>query len=112
MRYGSIENRIFSKFRKSPESPGVVGVGATGEAWAGSGVEAGVNVGINDRTLSFGGKAGLGLGVGGKVGVNRSLDYGKVIDLGQETGQNVGQWGQRTGRDVQPFSQGASRNVQ
>ncbi len=79
---------------------GPVGYGATGEAWSGAGVEAGLNAGFNDGVLTFGGEAGIGLGVGGKLGVQGSVDVGAIGDGIVDVGQDVGQWGKRTGQKI------------
>jgi len=57
-----------------------LGAGATGEAWAGVGAEANADLGMKDGKFTIGGEFGAGLGVGGKVGVNITVDPGKMVD--------------------------------
>ena len=57
-----------------------IGAGVTGEAWAGVGAEANVDLGMKDGKFTIGGELGAGLGVGGKVGVNITVDPGKMVD--------------------------------
>ena len=57
-----------------------VGAGVTGEAWAGVGAEANVDLGMKDGKFTIGGELGAGLGVGGKVGGNITVDPGKMVD--------------------------------
>jgi type VII secretion system ESX-1 substrate len=60
---------------------GGLGAGATGEAWAGVGAEAHATFGEgDDGKWHIGGEAGLGLGVGGKVGFEFTVDPGEVTD--------------------------------
>lgn len=59
---------------------GGVSQGVTGEAWAGAGAEANAQAGFDDGKLKVGGELGLGLGVGGKVGFEATVDPGEVKD--------------------------------
>lgn len=67
---------------------GGFGAGATGEAWAGIGAEADATFGQGeDGKWTIGGEAGVGLGVGGKVGFEFTVDPGSVTDtLGDAAG--------------------------
>ncbi|WP_405675496.1 hypothetical protein OG292_07360 [Streptomyces sp. NBC_01511] len=67
-----------------------VGAGVTGEAWAGIGAEANVDVGMTDGKFTIGGDLGVGLGVGGKVGANITVDPGKVVDAVGDAGKAIG----------------------
>jgi hypothetical protein len=77
-----------------------VGAGVTGEAWAGVGAEANVDLGMKDGKFTVGGELGAGLGVGGKVGVNITVDPGKLTDalgdgadaVGDAWDSTVGSW--------------------
>ncbi|WP_372350702.1 hypothetical protein [Streptomyces sp. KL116D] len=72
----------------------------TGEAWAGVGAEANVDLGMKDGKFTIGGELGAGLGVGGKVGVNITVDPGKLTDaigdgadaVGDAWDNTVGSW--------------------
>lgn len=60
---------------------GGIGAGVNGEVWAGAGVEADLAFGKDeDGKWRIGGEIGAGLGVGGKVGVDITIDPGKVMD--------------------------------
>ena len=60
---------------------GGLGAGATGEAWAGAGAEANATFGKNeDGGWTIGAEAGAGLGVGGKVGFEVTVDPGELKD--------------------------------
>lgn len=59
---------------------GGVGAGVKGEAWAGIGAEADVTAGFNeDGKFKLGGELGAGLGVGGKVGFEITVDPSEVM---------------------------------
>ncbi|MQA09834.1 MAG: hypothetical protein GEU98_15045 [Pseudonocardiaceae bacterium] len=63
---------------------GGVGAGVTGEAWAGAGAEANATLGQNeDGEWKIGAEAGIGLGVGAKLGGEVTIDP-------QEIGDTVG----------------------
>lgn len=60
---------------------GGVGAGVTGEAWAGAGAEANATIGKGeDGKWTIGAEAGVGLGVGAKLGFDVTVDPGKVTD--------------------------------
>jgi hypothetical protein len=60
---------------------GGVGAGVTGEAWAGAGAEANATLGKGeDGKWHIGAEAGVGLGVGGKLGIDVTVDPGEVKD--------------------------------
>nr|WP_052478270.1 hypothetical protein [Kibdelosporangium sp. MJ126-NF4]CEL17321.1 hypothetical protein [Kibdelosporangium sp. MJ126-NF4]CTQ91451.1 hypothetical protein [Kibdelosporangium sp. MJ126-NF4] len=70
---------------------GGVGAGVHGEAWAGAGVEADAQLGMgNDGKFHVGGSFGIGLGVGGKVGFDVSVDPGAVVDTVSDVAGSVG----------------------
>ncbi|GHJ36016.1 putative T7SS-secreted protein [Streptomyces sp. TS71-3] len=69
---------------------GGLGAGVNGEAWAGAGAEANVDLGMQGGKFTIGGEAGAGLGLGGKVGVNISIDPGKMIDSLDDAADAVG----------------------
>ncbi|MFF0788563.1 putative T7SS-secreted protein [Streptomyces spiralis] len=70
---------------------GGVGAGATGEAWAGAGASASVDVGKgDDGKYHVGGEVGVGLGLGGKVGFQVTVDPGEVIDTVGDAADAVG----------------------
>ncbi|NLU66525.1 putative T7SS-secreted protein [Streptomyces sp. HNM0574] len=58
-----------------------IGAGVKGEAWAGAGAEAKFDSGFNDEgKFVIGAEAGIGLGVGAKLGGSIEIDPGKVSD--------------------------------
>jgi hypothetical protein len=67
---------------------GGLGAGATGEAWAGFGAEADATFGKNDDgSWTVGANAGAGLGVGGKLGFEVTVDPSEVTEtLGDAAG--------------------------
>ncbi|NEB75058.1 hypothetical protein G3I40_07400 [Streptomyces sp. SID14478] len=77
-----------------------VGAGVNGEAWAGVGAEAHADMGMKDGKFTIGGDVGAGLGVGGKVGFNVTVDPGKLADAlgdgadaaGDAWDSTVGSW--------------------
>nr|WP_255954428.1 hypothetical protein [Streptomyces sp. ODS25] len=69
---------------------GGIGVGGTAEGWAGVGAEANADLGMKDGKFTIGGEAGIGLGLGGKVGGNITVDPGKVVDTLGDAGHAVG----------------------
>ncbi|NLU65833.1 putative T7SS-secreted protein [Streptomyces sp. HNM0574] len=70
-----------------------VGVGGTAEAWAGVGAEAKFDAGFkDDGTFTIGGEAGIGLGVGAKLGGQIEIDPGKVTDAAGDAVDTVGDW--------------------
>lgn len=77
-----------------------IGAGVNGEAWAGVGAEAHADIGMKDGKFTLGGDVGVGLGVGGKVGFNVTVDPGKLGDalsdgadaVGDAWDSTVGSW--------------------
>ncbi|GAA3806054.1 putative T7SS-secreted protein [Streptomyces chiangmaiensis] len=70
---------------------GGVGAGVTGEAWAGAGASASVDVGKGeDGKYHVGGEVGVGLGLGGKVGFQVTVDPGEVVDTVGDAADAVG----------------------
>jgi hypothetical protein len=60
---------------------GGLGAGARGEAWAGIGAAADATIGKGeDGKWHIGAEAGVGLGVGGKLGFEVTVDPGEVTD--------------------------------
>ncbi|MGH3758424.1 putative T7SS-secreted protein [Actinophytocola sp.] len=60
---------------------GGLGAGVTGEAWAGVGASADAQIGRGeDGEWKIGAEAGIGLGIGGKVGFEVSVDPGEITD--------------------------------
>lgn len=58
-----------------------IGAGVHGEAWAGAGAQAGGQFGMgDDGKFHVGGSVGVGLGIGGKVGFDYSVDPGAMVD--------------------------------
>ncbi|MFE7357606.1 putative T7SS-secreted protein [Streptomyces sp. NPDC057543] len=69
---------------------GGVGAGVTGEAWAGVGASASADLGMKDGKFTIGGELGAGLGVGGKVSFDVTIDAGKMIDSVGDAADAVG----------------------
>lgn len=70
---------------------GGVGAGVHGEAWAGVGAEAKLDFGPDKNgEWHIGGSAGAGLGVGGKVGFEVTVDPGEVVDTADKIGDAIG----------------------
>ena len=71
---------------------GGVGVGVTGEAWAGPGVEADLTFGEerDDGKFHIGAEVGASPILGGKVGMEFTVDPGKVADTAGDAADAVG----------------------
>lgn len=69
---------------------GGVGAGVSGEAWAGAGASASADLGMKDGKFTIGGEAGVGLGIGGKVSFDVTIDPGKMIDSADDAADAVG----------------------
>jgi hypothetical protein len=69
---------------------GGIGAGVKGEAWAGVGVAADATFGMKDGKFTIGGEFGAGLGIGGKIGGEITIDPGKVVDTAKDIGNAVG----------------------
>jgi hypothetical protein len=65
---------------------GVVAKG-TGEAWAGVGAEASGQAQFKNGKLTFGGEVGAGLGVGGKAGMEMTIDAGQTVKDAKQFGE-------------------------
>ncbi|MFJ9174278.1 hypothetical protein [Streptomyces sp. NPDC102360] len=63
------------------------------ESWAGAGVSAHVDAGMEDGKLVIGGDVGAGLGLGGKLGGQVEVDPGKVVDAVGDGVDAVKDWG-------------------
>lgn len=69
---------------------GGLGAGATAEGWAGAGAEAEFKLGKGeDGKWHIGGQAGVGLGLGGKVGGEITVDPGKIVDTVGDAGKAI-----------------------
>jgi hypothetical protein len=78
-----------------------IGAGLNGEAWAGAGIETSAQVGMgDDGKFHLGGSFGLGLGVGGKIGFEMSVDPGAVVDTAAEVAGNIGEGISNAARDL------------
>ena len=74
----------------SAEVAGVT-AGVHGEAWAGAGAEASGQFGMgNDGKFHVGGSLGVGLGLGGKVGFDASIDPVGVAHTVENVAGDVG----------------------
>lgn len=62
----------------------IIKVGVYGEGWAGAGAEASGIAGYQDGKFSLGGSAGIGLGLGGKVGVRVDVDVVKAAQIAKD----------------------------
>ncbi|MES9524967.1 putative T7SS-secreted protein [Streptomyces capoamus] len=79
---------------------GGVGAGVSGEAWAGVGASANADLGMKDGKFTIGGELGAGLGVGGKVSFDVTVDPAKMVDsvgdaadwVGDTWDDTVGDW--------------------
>jgi hypothetical protein len=70
---------------------GGVGAGLKGEAWAGIGAEANVTVGMDEAgKLRFGGEAGVGLGVGAKLGGEIVIDPAELTKTATDVANTIG----------------------
>ncbi|MFL0395179.1 hypothetical protein ACH0CM_20955 [Streptomyces albus] len=70
---------------------GGISIGATGEAWAGAGSEADFKLGrTEDGKLRIGAKAGAALPFGGAVGLEVTIDPGKVAKTAGDAADAVG----------------------
>lgn len=70
---------------------GGVGAGVTGEAWAGAGAEVSGQFGMGeDGKFHIGAEAGVGLGYGGKLGFDVSVDPDQVVDSVSSVASDVG----------------------
>ncbi|MEU6147589.1 putative T7SS-secreted protein [Streptomyces sp. NPDC047081] len=67
-----------------------VGAGVSGEAWAGAGASASADLGMKDGKFTIGGEAGIGLGLGAKVGFDVTVDPGKLVDSVGDAADAVG----------------------
>lgn len=69
---------------------GGVGAAVTGEAWAGLGVAADLDIGMEDGKFVIGGELGAALGVGGSISPEITIDPGEVIDTASDAADAVG----------------------
>ncbi|MFF4492107.1 putative T7SS-secreted protein [Streptomyces sp. NPDC001544] len=69
-----------------------VGAGVGGEAWAGAGASASADLGMKDGKFTIGGEVGVGLGVGGKVSFDVTVDPHKVVDSLGDAADAIGDW--------------------
>lgn len=70
---------------------GGIGAGLKGEAWVGVGAEANVTAGFNeDGKFKIGGELGAGVGVGGKVGFEITVDPAEVVKTAGDVANAAG----------------------
>ena len=69
---------------------GGVGGKYTAEGWVGAGAAVHVDAGFHDGAFHLGGSAGAGLGIGGKVGGEITIDPEKVLDTGKDLVDGIG----------------------
>lgn len=68
-----------------------LGAGVTGEAWAGIGAEASGQFGFgDDGKFHIGASVGAALGIGGKVGVDVSVDPAEVVSTFEDITESLG----------------------
>lgn len=78
-----------------------VSAGVHGEAWAGAGVEASGQFGMgDDGKFHIGASAGVGLGVGGKLGFDVAIDPGEVVDTVKDVADDVGEIASDVGEGI------------
>lgn len=68
---------------------GGVGANATGEAWAGVGVEANGTLGYKDGHFKVGGSLGAALGVGGKAGFEIDVNVPEAVNTAKSAAKAV-----------------------
>lgn len=68
---------------------GGVGGAVTGEAWAGVGVAADLDIGMEDGSFVIGGELGAAIGVGGSISPEITIDPGEVVDTAQDAADAV-----------------------
>ncbi|WP_425839342.1 putative T7SS-secreted protein [Streptomyces fractus] len=93
---GHLGGEAFAGAKASAEghaSVAGVGVGATAEGWAGAGVSAHVDAGMEEGKVVIGADVGAGLGLGGKLGGQVEVDPGKVVDAVGDGVDAVKDWG-------------------
>jgi len=84
----------------SAEVAGVT-AGVHGEAWAGAGAQASGQFGMgDDGKFHVGASVGIGLGIGGKVGADFSVDPAAVVDTVQSVAGDVGHVASDVGHGV------------
>lgn len=89
-----------------------IGLNATAEGWAGAGAEAGVNFGPDENgTWHIGVSAGAAPGLGGKLGVELTVDPDDVAETAGDAAQFVGNAAANTGEAVGDFAASASDTV-
>ncbi|OLF06649.1 hypothetical protein BLA60_30760 [Actinophytocola xinjiangensis] len=69
---------------------GGVGGAITGEAWAGVGVAADLDIGMEDGKFVIGGELGAAIGVGGSISPEITIDPGEVVDTVSDAADAVG----------------------
>lgn len=68
---------------------GGVGGAVTGEAWAGVGVAADLDVGMENGKFVIGGEFGAALGLGGSISPEITIDPGQVVDTAQDAADAI-----------------------
>ncbi|WP_410659650.1 putative T7SS-secreted protein [Amycolatopsis sp. lyj-112] len=87
-----------------------VKAGAHGEAWAGAGAQIGGQFGLgDDGKFHVGGSLGIGLGVGGKVSFDMSVDPGEVVDTVSDVAKDVGKVADSVGDGAREVGQSAEK---
>ena len=80
---------------------GGVGGSVTGEAWAGVGASADVDAGMNeDGSFTIGGHFGVGLGVGGQVGGEITVDPEEVLETAEDLAEGAGDFAEDVGGGI------------
>lgn len=87
-----------------------VKAGAHGEAWAGAGAQIGGQFGLgDDGKFHVGGSLGIGLGVGGKVSFDMSVDPGEVVDTVGDVAKDVGKVADSVGDGAREVGENAEK---
>ncbi|WP_299056092.1 putative T7SS-secreted protein [uncultured Nocardioides sp.] len=86
---------------------GGVGGQVTGEAWAGVGASADVDVGMNDDgSFTIGGHLGAGLGIGGQIGGEITIDPGEVVETVEDVGEGIAEGVEDVGEGISDAASG------
>lgn len=71
---------------------GGVGLQATAEGWAGAGADGSANVSWDDGKLTVGASLGAAAGLGGKLGVEMTLEPAKTVEVVARGARGVAGW--------------------
>jgi hypothetical protein len=77
-----------------------IGAGVKAEGWVGVGAEANVDFGFKDGKFTIGGEAGIGLGVGGKIGGEITIDPAKVVETAGDVADAIGDGATTVANDI------------